>query len=149
MCKYFINFFKIFQKSLMSRFVLNVFSQPKFWRRHCSTGLERNSCMKFFLMFPPTQKKILAPPLYTVGVYILYIYFVTCAPQIFIRGRPHATDITQFYRTPTHGILFELRIVENLYRQVCESKYTREVFWVIKVQLSHNSYVLTCEIVHS
>ena len=74
----FYKFFKIFQKSLMSRFVLNVFSQPKSWRRHCSTGLERNSCMNFFLMFPPPTK-ILAPPLYTV--YILHIYVVTCVPR--------------------------------------------------------------------
>ena len=29
--------------------------EPKFWRRHCSTGLERNSCMKFCPRFPPPQ----------------------------------------------------------------------------------------------
>ena len=41
----------------MSTFLLNVPPEPKFWRRHCSTGLERNSCMKFCLMFLPPQPK--------------------------------------------------------------------------------------------
>ena len=81
----------------MSRFVLNVFSQLKFWRRHCSTGLERNSCMKSFLMFPPPTK-ILAPPLYTVRVYILYIYFVTCAPPNFYTRRTPWYEYIRFRR---------------------------------------------------
>ena len=59
----FIKFFKIFQKPLMSTFVLNVPPGPKFRWRHCSTGLERNSCIKLFSMFP-LRTKILAPPLY-------------------------------------------------------------------------------------
>ena len=40
--------------------------EPKFWRRHCSTGLERKSCMKFCLMY---QNPGVAP----VYIYI-YIY---------------------------------------------------------------------------
>ena len=38
---------------------------------HCSTGLERNSCMKFFWCPPPHRSKILAPPLYYT-VYTVY-----------------------------------------------------------------------------
>ena len=42
-------------KSLMSTFSLNVPSELKFWRRHCSTVLERNSCMKFCPRFRLTK----------------------------------------------------------------------------------------------
>ena len=76
MCKLFYKFFKIFQKSLMSRFMLNVFSKPKFWRRHCSTGLERNSCIKIFLMSPPNQNSGAAPVYSIYAVYIQYIYSI-------------------------------------------------------------------------
>ena len=38
----------------MSTFLLNV-PELKFWRRHCSTGLESNSFMKFCPMFPPNM----------------------------------------------------------------------------------------------
>ena len=75
---YFINFFKNFQKSLISRFVLNVFSQPKFWSRHCSTGLERNSFMKFFLMFPSPNQNSGAAPVYSI--YTVYLCCHLCPP---------------------------------------------------------------------
>ena len=39
----------------MSPFLLNVPSELKFWRRHCSTVLERNSCMKFCPRFRLTK----------------------------------------------------------------------------------------------
>ena len=39
----------------MSTFLLNVPPEPKFWRRHCSTGLDWNSCMIFCPIFPQNQ----------------------------------------------------------------------------------------------
>ena len=39
----------------MSTFLLNVPPELKFWRRQCSTGHERNSCMKFCPMSPLNQ----------------------------------------------------------------------------------------------
>ena len=73
----------------MSTFVLKVHLEPKFWRRHCSTGLERNSCMKLFSIFPLEPKSWSRPCLQ----YSLYCIFISChlcpPPQIFIRGGPH------------------------------------------------------------
>ena len=91
---FFYKFFKNFQKSLMSRFVLNVFSQPKFWRRHCSTGLERNSCMKFLLMFPPPPKFWRRPCIQ----YCMSIFMFSLVPP----PRPN------FYtwRTPWNRLMF-------------------------------------------
>ena len=45
--KFVYKFKTIFQNTLMSTFLLNVPPELKFWRRHCSTELERNSYMKF------------------------------------------------------------------------------------------------------
>ena len=107
----FLNFWAIFYKffkslwwvsthqRLLKKFefpyLLNVpLSSPKFWRRHCSTGLERNSCLKFFPMLPP-RTKILAPPLYRVYI-VLYIYVVTCAPpQLLYVADPMLMAIAQ------------------------------------------------------
>ena len=68
--KFFNKIFKIFQKSLMSLFLLNVpLSEPKFCRRHCSTGLEWNSCMKFCSLFSPNQNKIWRHPWFSSCYY--------------------------------------------------------------------------------
>ena len=78
----FYKFFEIFHKSLMSIFLLNVSSEPKFWRRHCSTKRERNSCMKFCLMFPLNQNSGSAsaqPP-----------------PPILGSRKPHGRDVKGF-----------------------------------------------------
>ena len=80
LCKYFINFSKVFDEYICAECPP---PQPKFWRRHCSTGVERNSCMKFISMFPP-RTKILAPHLYTVRVYIVYLSVVTVPPPPFL-----------------------------------------------------------------
>ena len=54
----FYKFFKIFQK-VFDEYIFAEYpsAEPKFWRRHCSTGLERKSCMKFCPMFPPPEPK--------------------------------------------------------------------------------------------
>ena len=44
--------FEIFQKSMISTFLLNVSPEPKFWRRHCGTKRERNSFMKILFDVP-------------------------------------------------------------------------------------------------
>ena len=76
-CAIFYKFFKIFQKSFVSTFLLNVSPEPKLWRRHCSTKRERNSYMKFCLM--SLQTKILAPPL--------------LSPQILGSRKPHGISV--------------------------------------------------------
>ena len=49
----------------MSTFLLNFpLPEPKFWRRHCSTGLERNSNMKFCPSLPPNQNPGAATGMY-------------------------------------------------------------------------------------
>ena len=109
----------------MSRYVLNVpLPSPKFQRRHCSTGLERNSCMKFFPMLPP-RTKILAPPLYTVYIVrVLYIYVVTCAPTsapTFIRGGPHGIHAFQgivlYYSCILTRIIYSYMLLRVVYLQ--------------------------------
>ena len=56
LCKLFYKFLEIFfQNSFMSTFSLNVFSEPKFWRRHCSTG--REEFMYEILSDPPPLPK--------------------------------------------------------------------------------------------
>ena len=58
----------------MRTFVLNVpLPEPKFWRRHYSTGLEKSSYMKFFPMFPSLTKSWRRPSI----EYILYIYMLS------------------------------------------------------------------------
>ena len=57
----------------MSTFLLNVPPpEPKFWRCHCSTGLEWNSCMKFCLMFP-LEPKFLSRYWYNCKLYITVV----------------------------------------------------------------------------
>ena len=80
--------------------MLNVFSQPKSWRRHCNTGLERNSCMKFFfLMFPPIQNSGAAP---VYSIYTVYLCCHLCPPPQFL----YVADpmlyyiVTMFYISP-------------------------------------------------
>ena len=55
MCNIFINFSKFF-KSLWWVYFCWMSSETKFWRRHCSTGLEWNSYMKFCFMSPPSNQ---------------------------------------------------------------------------------------------
>ena len=77
----FYKFFEIFQKSLVSTLLLNVPPEPKFWRRHCSTGLERNSCTTYEILsgVPPLPElKSWRHPceidIYEIDVSILYIF---------------------------------------------------------------------------
>ena len=57
----------------MSTFLINVPPEPKFWRRHCSTGLEWNSCMKFCQMFPPPEPKSWSRYWYNCTLYIIVV----------------------------------------------------------------------------
>ena len=50
----FINFLK-FSKVFDEYIFAECLPEQKFWRRHCNTGLERNSCMKFCPMSPTNQ----------------------------------------------------------------------------------------------
>ena len=97
----------------MSTFVLKVHLEPKFWRRHCSTGLERNSCIKLFSMFPP-RTKILESPQYSVQ-FILYIYQLSLVPppQIFICGGPH--DLLNDWAVSHTVVISEFWTVNALY----------------------------------
>ena len=108
---FFINFYKFYKVfiNFTSTFVLNVPLEQKYWSRHCSTGFERNSSMKFFFMFP-FQSKILEPPLHTV--YTVYLSVVTCAPfpQIFIRGGPHAKPHQLYHIEHTKDIVWHKEI---------------------------------------
>ena len=62
-CSNFFNkFFKILQKFFDEYIFAECLSKLKFWRRHCSTGLEWNSCMKFCLLFSPQPKSIWRRP---------------------------------------------------------------------------------------
>ena len=54
--QFFYKLFKIFLQVFNDYIFIECPPEPKFWRRHCSTGLELNSCMKFCFMFPlPNQ----------------------------------------------------------------------------------------------
>ena len=100
----FINFcsnfcFKFFQKSLMSTFFLNSPSEPKFWRRHCSTGLER--IYKFILyisvqnvVWCSPRTKILAPLVCIIafvwkrkGVYCTFLGVLQCTTLLALTFR--------------------------------------------------------------
>ena len=59
--KFLINFEKFYQKVFDKYSFAECHFKPKFCR-HCSTGLEWNSCMKFCLLSPPHQNKIWRRP---------------------------------------------------------------------------------------
>ena len=61
----------------MSTFVLNVLFEPKFWRRYCSTKLERNSYMNF-LCSPLESISWRRPCIQYIQV--LYIYQLSLVP---------------------------------------------------------------------
>ena len=86
-------FYKIFKRLWLVHLCWMFPHEPKFWRGHCSTGLERNSCMKFFSDVPP-RTKILAPPLYTlytvniiIRAYCIFICCHVCPPPNFYTWR--------------------------------------------------------------
>ena len=62
MFEFFNKFFKILQKVFDEYIFADCHFKPKFWQRHCSTGLEWNSCMKFCLLSPPAKTKSGAAP---------------------------------------------------------------------------------------
>ena len=54
---YFIKFSKFFKSLWWVHFCwMSPLPSPKFWRRHCSTWLEWNSCIKFCPRSPPEPK---------------------------------------------------------------------------------------------
>ena len=55
----------------MNTFLLNVSPfEPKIWRRHCSTGLQLNSCMKFCPMFPYRNQNSGATPVHLISIHL-------------------------------------------------------------------------------
>ena len=68
-------FCEIYQKSLMSTCLLNVPPEPKFWRRHCSTG--REEFMYEILSYHPPEPKSWRR--------------LCLAPQILGSRKPHAS----------------------------------------------------------
>ena len=52
--KFFKKFSKVFDEYIFAECPP---FEPKFWRHHCSTGLELNSCIKFCPMFPLPKPK--------------------------------------------------------------------------------------------
>ena len=65
----FNKFFKILQNVFYEYIFAECHFKPKFWRRHCSTGLEWNSCMKFCSLFSPNQNKIWRRPWFSSCYY--------------------------------------------------------------------------------
>ena len=116
MCKFFINFSKIFKNlwwvDLCECFIpIEILETPLQYRTWKSD-------------VPPT--KILAPPMYTV--YIQYIYVVTCAPPNFYK-----------WRTPWHYCISNYQNLRNsIYRY-----YTENVFYIFRYTSIDNNLNLT------
>ena len=135
MCKFFSKIFKILW---LLHFCRMSSPLPKFWRRHCSTGLERNSCMKFCLKFLPIQKSWsrywYSSVILLTLIIILVLYAVNAYPNLKSKVR---LCVRVHPRFVANKIIWKLKITAVLSERVRGSIHRSESGRVLILPLRH------------